>query len=96
MSSPPPCDLTPVERLQASRRQLRSVLLEAQKLRPSVLESLIQGLGAEQPLQSGLVALLAGLIMATRTWRRKAITPSWLTWASIAVTAWANSYSRKS
>lgn len=90
MSAQPPCELTPVERLKASRTHLRAVLLEAPNLQPSLLESVIQGLGAEPPLKlSSLVALLAGLVMATRPWRRKAITPAWLTWASIVVTAWA-------
>ncbi len=97
MIAPRATDLTPVERLQASRVHLRVVLLEAPHHPPSVLESLIKAVAADQPLKlSGFAALLVALTLATRPWREKAITPAWLTWISIAVTAWAKTHSRTS
>ena len=85
MSAPAFENMTPLERLQASRAHIRLVLLEAQQ----APDALLQKLASEHPLKlATLAALLGAALMATKPWRWKIFKGPLLSWASVALSAW--------
>jgi len=95
MSAPDSECLTPVQRLQTSRAHIRAVLCEAKSSGDSVLNTLLKPLAAERPLTlAALAALLGGVVAIVKPWRWKSLPYPWMKWASVALTAWAQSRSR--
>lgn len=96
MSTTPYSGMTPAERLQASRANIRAVMLEAQDPNDSLLSTLLQPIAAEHPLTLAAVsALLGGVFMTAKPWRYKAIATPLITWASDALTNWMQKRPRK-
>ena len=81
--------MTPVERLHASRAQMRFVLLQAQSPTDSMLNTLLKPLAAERPFTlATLAALVGAAIMIAKPWRSKALATPLLTWAIVALFKW--------
>lgn len=80
---------TPVQRLQASRAQIRAALREAQTPNDSLLSTLLKPLASEHPMTlAALAALLDGALVTAKPWRYKIVAMPLITWASVALTTW--------
>ena len=89
MKTPLTDPTTPVQRLQASRAQMRAALREAQTPKDSLISTLFKPLAAEHPLTlTALAALLGGALVTAKPWRYKIVAMPLITWASVALTTW--------
>jgi hypothetical protein len=88
--------LTPVERLQASRAQMRAVLREAKHPTDSALNTLLKPWASEHPLTlMAAAALLGAVLMTAKPWRWKTLAIPFMTWASLALTSWLRGRAHK-